>query len=143
MTGLPKVRKFALTDEERSRRKRFLSATLISCVVLALIGGTMHVVQLGANRMADMRKAATYDLKEERTRIRAAGEDISLHKAHEANISQANSYDITEAEGLLSKDEWAELNSMIQIPAGPFKMGTSYERADAQDRPQHTVKLPT
>ncbi|MEJ1958768.1 MAG: formylglycine-generating enzyme family protein [Nitrosomonadales bacterium] len=31
---------------------------------------------------------------------------------------------------------------MIQIPAGAFKMGTDYERADPQDRPMHTVKLP-
>ena len=142
MTGFAKGRKFSLTVEDRARRKRYLSATLISCVVLSLIGGSLHVVELGANRMADMRKAATYDLKEENTRIRAAGEDISIHVSHEADKNRAAGYDVAEAESLLSKDEWAELDGMIQIPAGPFLMGTSNERADAQDRPQHSVELP-
>lgn len=142
MTGIAGGRKFALTAEDRARRKRYLSATLITCVVLSLIGGTLHVVQLGANRMADMRKAATYDLKEENARIRAAGEDISLHKAHEADKSRATGYSVVEVESLLSKDDWAELNSMVQISAGSFIMGSSSERADAQDRPQHSVNLP-
>ena len=137
-----KGKKFDLTVDERARRKRYLTATLITCVVLGLIGGTLHVVQLGANRMADMRKAATYDLKEEGVRIRAAGEDIVLHAAHEANKQHGAGYSVTDIENLLTKDEWAELNSMVPIPAGPFIMGTNYERADPQDRPQHTVKLP-
>ena len=137
------ARKLALSDEEKARRKRYLSATLITCVVLGLIGGSLHVVQLGANRMADMRKAASYDLKEEHARIRAAGEDIALHAAHEANKNRAAGYSAAEVDGLLTKDEWAELDSMVQISSGPFIMGTDYERADAQDRPQHSVKLPT
>ncbi|MBI3901488.1 MAG: formylglycine-generating enzyme family protein [Nitrosomonadales bacterium] len=131
-----------LTAEERIRRKRYLSATLITCVVLALVGGSLHVVKLGANRMADMRKMATYDLKEENSRIRAAGEDIVLHEKHEANKSHANGYSVDEAERLLSKDEWQELESMVPVPAGPFLMGTNLDRADEQDKPQHTVTLP-
>lgn len=142
MTDLAKGKKFNLTAEDRARRKRYLFATFMTCVILALIGGTLHVVQLGANRMADMRKAATYDLKEESARIRAAGEDITIHAAHEANKHRATGYSIAEAASLLTKDEWAELDSMVPIPAGPFIMGTSYERADPQDRPQHTVNLP-
>ena len=143
MKGNVKGKRIELTDEERARRKRYLSATLITCVVLALIGGSLHVVQLGANRMADMRKAATYDLKEEKARIRAAGEDIVIHAAHEANTHSGAGYAPSEVETLLSKDEWAELGSMVQIPAGTFIMGTNYDRADPQDRPQHTVKLPS
>ena len=142
MTDIVKGRKLVLTAEDRARRKRYLSATLITCVVMALIGGSLHVVQLGANRMADMRNAATYDLKEESARIRAAGEDITIHAAHEANKHHVGGYTVAEAEGLLTKDEWAELDSMVQIPAGPFIMGTNYERADPQDKPQHTVKMP-
>lgn len=143
MTVMGKGRKFDFTAEERARRKRYLSATLITCVVLALIGGSLHVVKLGANRMDDMRKAATYDLKEESARIRAAGEDIVIHEQHEAGTHRAHGYTAIEVENLLTKDEWAELDSMVKVPAGPFIMGTNYERADPQDRPQHTVKLPT
>ncbi|MDX8400357.1 MAG: formylglycine-generating enzyme family protein [Gallionellaceae bacterium] len=143
MTEISKGNRFALTAAERSRRKRYLSATLITCVVLGLIGGTLHVVKLGANRMADMRNAATYDLKEEASRIRAAGEDITIHAADEAKKDRMPGYSVTDAGMLLSKDEWAELDSMVEIPAGSFLMGTDYERADAQDRPQHSVKLPT
>lgn len=142
MTGFSGGRKLKLTDEDRARRKRYLSATLITCVVLSVIGGSLHVVQLGANRMVDMRKAATYDLKEEKARIRAAGEDIAIHAEHEADKHRVTGYDVAEAESLLTKDEWAEVESMVHIPAGPFIMGTSYERADPQDRPQHTVNLP-
>jgi len=137
-----KVKKVDLTDEDRARRKRYLSATLITCVVLAVIGGSLHVVQLGANRMADMRNAATYNLKEESARIRAAGEDISIHAAHEANKQRSIGYSVEDVQGLLTKDEWAELDSMIRIPAGQFIMGTNYERADPQDHPQHNVKMP-
>jgi len=134
--------KIIITEKDRIRRKRYLSATLVTCLVLALIGGSLHVVQLGANRMADMRKAATYDLKEEAARIRAAGEDISLHKVHEADKNRSAIYTVAEADSLLTKDEWAELNTMIQIPAGEFAMGSNLERADVQDRPQHAVSLP-
>lgn len=142
MTDSPSRKKFDLAPEDRARRRRYMSATLITCIVLLMIGGSLHVVKLGANRMADMRNAATYDLKEESARIRAAGEDIALHSAHEANKNRAAGYDLAEVESLLSKDAWKEINSMVQIPAGTFLMGTNSDRADAQDRPQHKVDLP-
>lgn len=132
-----------LSAEERARRRRYLSATLITCVVLLMIGGTLHVVQLGANRMRDMRNAATYDLKEENARIRAAGEDITLHMEHEARKNTGAGYDAVDVEGLLTKDQWAEFDTMVKVPAGAFAMGTDSERADPQDRPQHKVSLPT
>jgi gamma-glutamyl hercynylcysteine S-oxide synthase len=142
MTDSPSRKKFDLAPEDRARRRRYMSATLITCIVLLMIGGSLHVVKLGANRMADMRNAATYDLKEESTRIRAAGEDIALHRVHEANKNRATGYDLADVESLLSKDVWQEINSMVQIPAGMFLMGTNSDRADAQDRPQHKVDLP-
>ncbi len=132
----------ALSPEERAKRKRYLSATLITCVVLIMLGSTMHVVKLGAMRMADMRKLATYDLKEEGSRIRAAGEDIALHEIHEAQKNKNAGYSIEEAEKLLPKEMWAELDSMVLVPKGPFIMGTDSERADSQSRPQHKVTLP-
>jgi iron(II)-dependent oxidoreductase len=133
----------ALSPEERAKRKRLLSATLITCVVLLMIGGSLHVVKLGALRMADMRKLATYDLKEEGSRIRAAGEDIAIHESHEAQKNRSTGYSVAEAEGLLPKNAWVKLESMVRIPAGPFSMGTDSERADPQSRPQHKVTLPT
>ena len=49
---------------ERKRRKQFLSATFITCIVLVVVGGSLHVVKLGAIRMGEMRNLATYNLKE-------------------------------------------------------------------------------
>ncbi len=131
------------TAQERQRRKRYLSATLITCVILVMIGSVLHVIKLGAGRMEDMRKLASYDLKEENARVRAAGEDITLHENHEAGRASNRGYTVVEAERLLSREQWQDLDTMITIPAGPFTMGTSLERADLQDKPQHTVTLPS
>jgi iron(II)-dependent oxidoreductase len=132
------------TPEERERRARYLSATLITCMALVVIGGSLHVVKLGAIRMDEMRGKATYDLSEEQAHERAAGEDIALHARNEhlKALASANAgYTIAEAQALLEKDQWAELDATIEIPAGAFTMGTDFDRADAQDRPQHTVRL--
>ncbi len=58
---------------ELARRKRYLSATVITCIALVMVCGGMHVVGLGSMRMSEMRSLATYNLKEESSRIRAAG----------------------------------------------------------------------
>lgn len=131
-----------LSAEERRRRKQFLSATLVTCAALAMIGGAIHVVKLGANRMADMRAKATYDLSEMDQRLRAAGEDITRHRLHEAQTVAQGSYTMAEAEALLRPEQWAELETMITIPAGEFLMGTDRRRSDEQNRPQHRVFLP-
>jgi formylglycine-generating enzyme required for sulfatase activity len=131
------------TASERARRRRYLTATLITCMVVVMVGSAIHVVKLGAGRMDDMRKLATYDLKEETARVRAAGEDITLHETHEAGKAAKVGYGVLEADQLLTKDQWAELDSMIEIPAGAFVMGTDMARADAQDQPAHRVVLPT
>jgi gamma-glutamyl hercynylcysteine S-oxide synthase len=132
-----------LTLEQRERKKRFLSATVFTCLALAMVLGIGHVVKLGANRLADMRARASYDLKEEDLHIRAAGEDIARHQVHQAvAITGVQTYGIEEVNGLLNADQWVDLNSQVQIPAGPFTMGTDQERADAQNKPQHTVSLP-
>lgn len=129
-----------LSDAERLKRKRYLTATLITCLTLTMIGGSLYVVQLGANRLAEMRGKATYDLKEERSRIRAAGEQ-AVRRAGEAGVV-TGVYTPEEVEALLTPAQWEEVNSMIEIPAGPFTMGTGSERADVQNQPEHSVTLP-
>ena len=134
--------KHTLDSEERKRRKLFLSATLITCIVLVVVGGSLHVVKLGAIRMGEMRNLATYNLKDEAAHIRAAGEDIALHAQNEYQLVHTTKYTVEEAEGLLSKERWQELETTVLVPAGPFLMGTNLENANATDKPQHTVNLP-
>jgi len=126
---------------ERLRRKRFLSATVITCIALVVIGGSLHVVKLGSIRMGEMRALATYNLKEESTRIRAAGEDIAIHEQNEERKNQAVGYTVAEAEALLTKEQWQELETTVLIPAGKFRMGTDLKTTDAASRPEHVVNL--
>ncbi len=141
-------RRIPLSPQERERRSRYLAATFMTCVALLVIGGSLHVVMLGSIRMGEMREKATYDLKDEPAHERAAGEDIALHarnehaKAIAAASGAGSAYSVEEVQALLSAERWAELDSTIRIPAGPFPMGTNYSRADAQDHPLHTVTLP-
>ena len=127
---------------ERKRRKRFLSATFITCIALAVIGGSIHVVRLGAIRMGEMRSLATYDLKEEASRIRGAGEDIYRYLNEKNEIPTAR-YTVAEADALLSEEQWQDIETTVPIPAGPFLMGTNLESANDADRPQHSVNLPS
>lgn len=129
------------SPEERLRRKRFLSATVITCIALVIIGGSLHVVKLGSIRMGEMRALATYNLKEESTRIRAAGEDIAIHEQNEERKNQSVGYTVAEAEALLTKEQWQELETSVLIPAGKFLMGTDLKTTDAASRPQHVVNL--
>jgi gamma-glutamyl hercynylcysteine S-oxide synthase len=128
---------------ERLRRKRFLSATVITCIALVVIGGSLHVVKLGSIRMGEMRALATYNLKEESTRIRAAGEDIAIHEQNEQRKSQSAGYTVAEVEALLTREQWQELETSVLIPAGKFQMGTDLKNADAASHPQHAVNLNT
>ncbi len=129
-----------LSPEQRERRKKFLAATVISCIAITMVLSTAHVVKLGANRMADMRDRATYDLSELEDHLRAAGEDITRHALHERGKVKAGftEYDVT---GLLSKDKWQEVETMIRIPAGPARMGTNRKGADPQNQPEHSVDM--
>ncbi len=131
-----------ITPAERQRRKRFLAATLVTCAALAMIGGALHVVKLGANRMTDMRDRATYDLSEMKQHLRAAGEDIILHDEHQYGKKPVAAYDDQSVMALLNPEDWQELSRMATIPAGPFWMGTDRSRAADYDRPRHRVELP-
>lgn len=89
--------------------------------------------------MGEMRSMATYNLKEESTRIRAAGEDIALHEENEHSRTLAKGYTVEEAQALLTAEQWKELDQTIEIPAGRFQMGTDLKNADAASRPKHAV----
>ena len=125
----------ALTPEEIAIRKRYIGATFVTCVVLALVGGTIHVVQLGANRMAELKNNASYDLKDMDKHIRAAGEDLFKQQFHENKVTHTNTYTMDEAKGLLADKLWMKLEENVKIPAGEFIMGTDNLRTDAQNRP--------
>ena len=73
-------KKIELSSAELQRRRKFFAATVVTCIALVMILGGLHVVQLGSIRMSEMRGLATYNLKEESTHIRSAGEDIALHE---------------------------------------------------------------
>ncbi|MGC1387474.1 MAG: formylglycine-generating enzyme family protein [Steroidobacteraceae bacterium] len=141
--ALRSYRPVPLSEKDRQHRRRLLSMTFVTCLVLVMIGSTIHVVMLGKLRLGDMRRLATYDLTEERTRVRAAGEDIVLQANHEAGRAPSAGYTTVEAQRLLSREQWEDLDSMVPIPAGAFVMGTDLERADPQDKPQHKVTLRT
>jgi iron(II)-dependent oxidoreductase len=131
----------SLTAEERARRRRFLAATLVTCLALAMLGGIVHVLMLGADRLSYMKDKATYDLAEVDQRIRAAGEDITLNRINEHRLAAHSNYTVAGVESLLTPQQWQELATMVAVPAGEFLMGTDRERSDAQDRPQHRVQL--
>ncbi|WP_455208295.1 formylglycine-generating enzyme family protein [Kaarinaea lacus] len=133
--------RFQLTEQQRVLRKRYLTATLITCIALAMVFGAFHVVKLGANRMNDMRAKASYDLKEEHKHIRAAGEDIVLHEQHESQAKAVNTYLLAEVTALLTAEQWDEIDTIIEIPEGEFPMGTNSERSDAHNQPEHSVFL--
>jgi iron(II)-dependent oxidoreductase len=131
-----------LTPDERRKRERYLAATVITCIAAAVVFGVLHVVKLGANRMADMKDRATYDLADMKDHLRAAGEDIARHRDHESRKKAEKIYQWNELEALLTAEQWQELASMVTIPAGDFLMGTDSERADKYNQPQHKVFLP-
>ena len=132
-----------LSDVERAKRKRFLSATLVTCAGLAMVGGSLHVVDLGHSRIyGEMRAKATYDLAYESERIRAAGEDITLHERHEANKSLGTPYTSDELDALIGYELWSDLETLVTIPASEFRMGSDRIRTGEQNRPQFPVTLP-
>ena len=132
---------FKLSPAERQKRQRYFAATVITCIAITMVVSIVHVVDLGANRMQDMKNRATYDLTEMHEHIRAAGEDITRHTQHEMQKEANKTYALTELESLLLNSHWLELEQMATIPAGPFLMGTNSERSDGQNRPQHRVEL--
>jgi len=136
------MKRVELSEHEKQRRKRLLVATLVTCIAVAMIGGSLHVMDLGLLRLDEMRAKASYDPVEMHKHIRAAGEEISLQEEHEKRENEASTYTLAEADALLTAAEWQQLSDMATIPAGLFVMGTNDPRSNAQNRPEHRVELP-
>lgn len=132
----------SLTPAEIITRKRYIGATFVTCIVVALVGGAIHVVQLGSNRMQELRENAGYDLKNEHKKIRGAGESLFVNVFHERGVTHTISYTMDEAEGLLPTNQWLRLEEKVSIPAGNFTMGTDSLKSDVQNRPEHVRNLP-
>jgi len=128
-----------LTKEQQMVRRRYVGATFVTCIVLSLVGGTVHVLELGSNRMHDMRDKAGIDLADERDHIRAAGEELFRQVDFEFGDEEHVIYTTAEADALLSEEQWAEVNQMVEIPAGEFLMGTDRKQSNVHNRPQNTV----
>ena len=143
MNTVKNIKRPSLSKEEIVTRKRYIGATFVTCVVIALVAGSYHVVQLGANRMQELRDSSGYDLKNEHERIRAAGEDLFRNVFHERGVTHTITYTMDEAEGLLPSKQWIYIEQMVEVPAGPFIMGTDNLKSDAQNRPAHNVELPS
>ncbi|MDQ6976411.1 MAG: formylglycine-generating enzyme family protein [Mariprofundaceae bacterium] len=134
------MKKRTLSPQQLKRRKKVGMATLITCVTVAMVGGSLHVMELGSMRMNEMRAKASYDLEKVDSHIRAAGEDLHLQEWHEKKA--VNTYSEAEARALLSDAMRSELNRMMTIPKGEFLMGTNLPRANEQNKPQHLATLP-
>jgi len=139
----PVRKKTALSDEQLAVRKRYIGATFVTCMVAALVFGSIHVVQIGSKRMDEMRAQAGYDLKDEDKKIRAAGEDLFRNVLHERGVSHTITYTVEEISGLLPIIEWQRLEMMVEVPEGEFIMGTDNKKTDSQNRPAHKRSLDT
>lgn len=134
----------ALAPEQITSRKRYIAATLVTCIVVTMVAATLHVVELGSNRMEEMRSKASYDLKDMHTKIRAAGEDITRSQfAKKGTAAAVARYTPAEVEAMLTPEQWRELNSLVTVPEDEFLMGSDRERDDAYNRPQRKVSLKT
>ena len=134
----------ALVPEQIASRKRYIAATLVTCIVVTMVAATLHVVELGSNRMEEMRSKASYDLKDMHTKIRAAGEDITRSQfAKKGTAAAVARYTVAEVEAMLTPEQWRELNSLVTVPENEFLMGSDRERDDAYNRPQRKIALKT
>ncbi|MDX8409707.1 MAG: formylglycine-generating enzyme family protein [Mariprofundales bacterium] len=131
----------SISPADRRRRKRVMVATIVTCIAVAMIGGSLHVMTLGSKRMDEMRAKAGYDPAQMHSHIRAAGEEIQLQTQNEYQGAQQLTYSVSEAQALLQPEQWQMLTTMVEIPAGKFLMGTDDPRSNAGNRPQHSVTL--
>lgn len=135
-----KVKRTPITPAERRRSKRWLSATLVVCITIAMVGGSLHVMELGSMRMDEMRGKAGYDVRDMHEHIRAAGEEIYVQEANEKYGAGIRTYTPDEARALLGDEQWRDVEWMISIPAGVFTMGSDDPRTNEQNKPAHQVR---
>ncbi len=132
-----------LSAAERTKRKLYFNATLVTCAALAMVGGAIHIIDVGHGRVFnDMPAKSTYDIADMPNRIRAAGEDITRHERHEAGKTKVHNYSEQDLAQMLPAEMWQEIDQLITIPAGEFLMGSDRERTSAQNRPRFTLSMP-
>jgi len=131
-----------ISKREKNRRKRFAMAILLTCVAAAMIGGSLHVIELGAMRMDEMRGKVSYDIAEVDQHVRAAGEDILIQAEYEARLDETQAYSKQALQALLSKEQWLEISHMVKVPEGVFIMGTDNLRSNKADRPTRKLQVP-
>jgi len=132
----------SISKKEKNRRKRLAMAVLLTCITAAMIGGSLHVIELGSMRMDEMRGKVSYDIAEIDDHVRAAGEDIGIQADHEAGKANQPVYSAHELESLVSPEVRKELTQMLFVPAGQFVMGTNALHSNQADQPVHTVDVP-
>src|SRR3569833_820903 len=79
------VRRPSVRGQDVARRKQYLFATLVTCAVLSFIGGTIHVLELGASRMHEMRGKSAFEPSKKKEHLRAAGEEHFRQVQHKNN----------------------------------------------------------
>jgi len=131
-----------ISKKELKRRKNIAMAVFLTCIAAAMIGGSIHVMELGSMRMDEMRAKISYDPADVNQHIRAAGEDVLIQAKSEARVDEQVFYNSSNIDALLPKETWQELATVIKIPAGEFTMGTNASRANNEDKPQHFVDVP-
>jgi len=136
------IKRPEISARDKRRRKGLLMATLISCITLAMVGGSLHVIKLGSMRMKEMQAKSSYDIADMTQHVRAAGEEIHLQAKHEEAGGHTASYTVGEAATLLSDEQWRDLDWMVTVPAGVFVMGSDDPRTGEQNRPAHKVRMP-
>jgi len=131
-----------ITGKQKRRRQRLLMATLISCITVAMIGGSLHVIELGSMRIDEMQAKSSYEAVDMQQHIRAAGEEIHLQATHENLGGDTAGYTIDQTAGLLSEEQWRDLGWMVTVPAGVFTMGSDDPRTNDENKPAHLMRMP-
>jgi gamma-glutamyl hercynylcysteine S-oxide synthase len=131
----------SMPEKIKRRRRRYITATLITMVAGTFLAGVFHTLFLAKGRVLQMQHHAGYDAAnqtEVTKHIQAAGEFVDATTRSKDNVSV---YNVAAAEGLLTDAQWKRLAQKVSVPAGPFLMGTNRQAADIQDQPQHTVDV--
>src|SRR3569833_2503290 len=106
------VRRPSVRGQDVARRKQYLFATLVTCAVLSFIGGTIHVLELGASRMHEMRGKSAFEPSKEKEQQRATDKEHKKQVQHEYG-DQIASYTVAETQTQKTPEQWRELDSTI------------------------------
>jgi len=131
-----------ISVKQKQRRKRLLMATLVTCITAAMVGGSLHVMELGSMRMNEMQAKSSYQTDQMESHIRAAGEEVHLQTNHEETGGNTAVYTVEAADALLSEEQWLDLSWMVTVPAGIFTMGSDDPRTNDENKPAHKVRMP-